>query len=108
MPIRLSQVGKQQKTATVAYDGETVDIVYRPGAFTPRVEARINEAQKDSTVSQELAQILSEVIISWDVLDDDGQPLPPTIDLLMDLPLAFLSAVSVGIGEDMRPEGQSA
>jgi len=107
MPIKLSQVGARRKSASVEYDGETVDFVYKPSAFTPRVEARLNEAQVESTVSQEVAQVLSEVLVSWDVLGDDGKPLNPDIDLLMEMPLDFLTSITQALGDDMRPKEQS-
>ena len=108
MGVKLSQIGKKQREALVEYDDEIIAIVYRPGKFTPRVEAKLNEAQEQGKVSQRVAQVLSEALISWDVLDDDGKPLTPNVDLMMDLPLSFLTAITSAIGEDLRPNEVSA
>lgn len=104
MPIKLSKIGAKTRKTTATYDGDEVALTYRPGAFTPRVEARLSEAQEEGRVSQEVAAVLADVLVSWDVLDEDGKPLKPTAELLMDFPIDFLVGVTEAIGEDMRPK----
>lgn len=107
MPLKLSQIGMAERQTSLTYDGEKVGITYRPGKFTPRVEARLNEAQAESQVSQEVARVLADVLASWDVIDDDGKTLKPTVDLLMEMPLDFLTALATAVGEDMGPKSQN-
>jgi len=107
MAIKLSQIGTKTRTVTAAYDGDEVTLTYRPGAFTPRIEARLSEAQEQGRVSQEVAAVLADVLVSWEVLDDEGNALEPMAELLMDFPVDFLIAVTNAISEDMRPKGGS-
>ena len=51
--------------------------------------------------------MLADVLVNWDVLDEDGKPMEPTAELLMDFPVDFLVGVTEAIGEDMRPKGKS-
>lgn len=108
MAIKLSQIGAKTRTVTMEYEGEPVALVYRPGKFTPRIEARLNEAQSEGRVSQEVAAVLADVLASWDVLGDDGKPVKPTTELLMEFPVDFLNLVSQAVAGDMRPKEPSA
>ena len=108
MGVKLSQLGSKKREAQVEYGDDIVAITYLPGKFTPRVEARLNEAQAENKTSQEVAQVLSEVLVRWDVLDDNGKPLKPTAELMMDMPLSFLTIIAKTLGEDMSPNAKSA
>jgi len=102
MPIKLSEMGAKQKTATVSYLGETVNIVYRPAVITPRHEAQLSEQSGQKAIEGLVAQLV-EIVVSWDVLGADGKPLKPTTELLMEMPSNFLLAVMDAIREDSAP-----
>lgn len=45
MAIKLHQLTKERRKVTVEYDGETVDIEYRPGAITPQMQSVASRLQ---------------------------------------------------------------
>ena len=45
MAIKLHQLTKERKKVTIEYDGETVDVEYRPGAITPQMQSVASRLQ---------------------------------------------------------------
>ena len=48
----------------------------------------------------------SELLVSWDIVED-GEPLPPTKEVLMTFPNALLGHIVTAIGEDSAPKPRS-
>ncbi len=95
MPISLSELQNNTRTITVDYDGEKVTVVYKPGVLTPTAST---EFVKSTVVEQ-----LEKLLVSWDVMDEKGKPLPVTTELLNQLPGRFLSHLALAVSGDMRP-----
>lgn len=53
--------------------------------------------------SQEYLSTLAGLLVAWDVLDDDGQPLPVTVEWLEKMPTSFINAVSTAMLMDGLP-----
>lgn len=100
MPITLTDLQGNTRTLTVEYDGDTVTIVYRPGAITP---SSSQDFSRQTTADQ-----LLELLVSWDVLDDKGKALPVSKDLLDTLPARFLAHLVSAIVGDLRPNVRRA
>lgn len=109
MPITLERLAAgTPRTVAVSYEGETVNITYKPGRITPAVEARLNQAALDNRPAEGLAAELASIITTWDITDEKGKPEPVTEGLLRDLPTRFLVACVQAVGDDIRPNAQSA
>ncbi len=108
MPVRIGNLVRDRRTVTIPIDDETITITYRPGGFTPDTEDRLREYADDQRGGAALVAMLADVLVEWDVLDDDGKPLRPTAENLRRLPTMFLGQVAQVIAEDMRPNPQSA
>lgn len=106
MAISVKKRRKIEKVVTVEYDGETADVRYRPAAITKGLSDDILE-QDFKTSSQVIAYWLSQVVVSWDVLDEDDKPMEPTPELMSQLEPQFLSAVRDAIVGDMSPNPKS-
>jgi len=85
MPIKLSDLQKQTRPLTLDFSGEQINVIYRPGAITPALTARF--------VDMSNAEAVPIIVAEWDILGDDGQPLPVTAEICETLPLEFLRAV---------------
>ena len=107
MPIQLSQLKANTRTVVVAYYDDTVTVRYQPSVLTPNREAAIKAAASDND-NTAMLEAISEMVLEWDVLGDEGKPLPRTVDVLRELPNAFLTAIFQSIGEDMAPKARSA
>ncbi len=106
MPIRLSDLKTKSTTFTFDFLGEAVTITYRNGVITPEWESR-RELTDPSRQAQATVLALSEIVASWDVLGDDGQPVPVTVETLTPMPLQFLNRVLEEVMADMRPKARS-
>ena len=54
-------------------------------------------------VSEQTKRHILKVLHSWDLLDDDDQPLPITMDSLDAVPARIVADIAVGVQEAMRP-----
>jgi hypothetical protein len=105
--MRLSDLKTEKRSIEIDWHGDKVAVTYDFLALTPLLQAEMAEAVKLNDVSG-LVKLLAALLISWDVLDDANERIPPTLDNLMPLPLAFLNVVAQAIGEDIRGNPQNA
>lgn len=107
MPMQLSEVQSRVKTVDVSWEEETVAVGYAPARFTPEVLEQVAAAEQAGDLGI-LGSLLAPVVEWWDVLDDDGQRIPPTPENIRRFPLSFIMAVMAKLQEDMRPPEQKA
>lgn len=115
--MKLSKVLGATRTASIDLGGESLDVTYRPGAVTPASLARATSALGESLDerSSQLAavdlmvQFLGDVLVSWNLTDDDGVELPTSRETLQQLPIEALARVFSTIqgGDDQLGEAQS-
>lgn len=105
MAIQLSQLKANTRTIIVPYYGDTVTVTYRPSVLTPARESAIREGVQAGDNAPMLSAI-AEMVIEWDVMGEDGEPLARTPQVLETLPSALLSAIFGEIGEDMSPKAR--
>jgi phosphoribosylaminoimidazole carboxylase (NCAIR synthetase) len=89
--MKLSDLLKKTRVITVEFGSESVNVEYLVHAITPAF-------LKDNP---DVIEQVKRVVVSWDVLDDEGNPLPPA-EIAEQLPVAFLGAVITAIIDDMR------
>lgn len=108
--VRLSELARNRRTVEVPVgDGDdVVKITYRPGGITPQTEERLHKAIDEQRGGAALVALFADCLIEWDIVDDDGQPLPVTEETLRHLPTVFLAQMAQAITEDMRPNPRSA
>lgn len=70
MAIKLHQLTKERKTLKVEYEGEEVEIEYRPGAITPQMQSVASRLQLISKKQKVREADKAKGIIA-DVSDDD-------------------------------------
>lgn len=123
MPVMLKDLKKATKTVTFPYGADTVTLTYRPAAITPRVQyvagalvalggqqvdlEGLTPAARNALVQQRTAAateaigdyvgMLAEIITAWDVLGDDGKPLPVTAGEMADFPYEFINALFAAV-----------
>lgn len=101
-----------KRTKTIKADlggGDTLTVTYRPAEFTPAFEdnMRLAVEAKDPTA---LAKMVVTLISEWDLFEDEKQTkkVPLTVDRLQTVPMLVLTPLLEMLGEDMRPNSQSA
>ncbi len=98
--MRLSDLGREART-TIDYDGAAIEVVYRPAAINSDWLQRMAA----SSGLDSYLPLLAEALVSWNIVDDDGQELKPTAEIMRFVPLDFLNAVARAILERMSPNG---
>lgn len=115
MPIRISDLRKETRPASFEWEGETVNLKYRPGAVTAQMQM---SAAGIATVGDNAEMVVEYVggyieamallVAEWDVLGEDGKPLPITVETMETLTLPFLFAMFGAIMGAYNPNGKSA
>lgn len=107
MPVRLSELRANVRTVAIPVDGDVLNVTYRPSGITPEVEDRLDEATSKQRIGESLMTLLAAALVSWDLLGDDGKPLPVTVETMRVLPLSFLAKLVQAVTADMRPNAPS-
>ena len=79
--------------------GSTLRVVYRPGLLTPEKEEQIGASKEPG----ELLQFLTEFLVEWDLMEDEHNAVPITVDALRHIPSPFLMKVFFKLQEEMGP-----
>jgi hypothetical protein len=87
-------------TATLGTDSVTVtfDNAKLTGRWAREVRAAAEMEDMDTNVGN-----LAAILLSWDVTDDAGQLIPPSKEVLMDLPAKALAALSTSVQQAAAP-----
>lgn len=101
---KLSAVIANEATVSVELGGDAVTVSYRPRLMTPEFQERIARAEGVEGIRTALYGPTAELMIAWDLTEDDGTPIPPNdTEALRRVPSPILLAVLKGILEDARP-----
>lgn len=101
MTIRLSDIRADVRTVSFVYDGNDVNIQYKPSAITPVLQSKI--LKLDTNDSMNMVDVIVNVIVGWDVLDDKGKPIAITTATLGALPIGFVGQIVTSVFTDMQP-----
>lgn len=80
--------------------GVVVEVVVDPSRMTGAALQDVYDTQQP----REIAACLADLLVEWDITDDDDAPLALTADNLLRLPLAGLMRLLNGIQEQVRPD----
>jgi hypothetical protein len=118
--MRLSEAAKSRATVEVEFEGtnEKLTIVHNPSVFTAAFEAKLrHEIEKSDVQSDILCGMLAEMLVSWDLVDDEGsllgseragETVPIDLDSLRLVPMSILTRVSEAIKESHNPSPNDA
>lgn len=104
--MKLSQLLRDERSVTLDVDGESLPITYRPSGITPETEEAFLGGTERNRSGGAMASLLSDVLVSWGLEGEDGEPYPIDEDSLRRLPIPFLGDVLGAIFEDMRPNAR--
>jgi hypothetical protein len=108
MPLSFAQIQADVRTINVSYFEHNFSVTYRPSENTPRKNSAAQELEEGGDTNKATIDTLCRVMIAWDVLGDDGKPLPITAETLGDMPYAILTSIVQAIGADGSPKPASA
>ncbi len=98
MPISIQKLAEARRTVTFKFLGEDVAFEYKLGALNS-----VDTAATDEETT--LHDLLGRILVRWDVLDEQGQEIPPTAEAMRQhrLPTPFLRAVQEALLDDANP-----
>ncbi len=111
MPISLTKIARDTAALTIKVnDEDTVIVEYFPSMITEKTLAVLNSFEDitGNTFNESFRafnEILSKIIKSWDVFEDDAQsiPFPIEAERMSELPVPFRVLILQSIIGDVRP-----
>ncbi len=101
MPYRPDQAKEQTATTDVEYEDESISVTYRK-KLVQAVCINITEGTEIEQ-ARNLRQALEDLVTAWDVVDENGDPMPATKDATRLFPFDFLMTVFTRIVEHALP-----
>lgn len=92
MAIHLADLQKRTRTVRVSFQGEELNVTYKINIVTP---AFLAEKLK-------IEEQLARAIEGWDLLGEDGKPVPITYEVFEVLPTQFQAEIMMALTDDMR------
>jgi hypothetical protein len=92
-------------TYTAQLGPESVSVTFDAAKMTGRWEREIATAA-DANDGERVSDLLFGVFIDWDVIDDNGQPVPISKEILLDLPGKALASLIEGMRESVLPASE--
>lgn len=117
MPLTLKQLRAKSTSVEVEVLGETVHLGFAPGRYTSDVDERMadffDSVDPDATrltadQNAVLLDFLLAILVDWDVLDDDGKPIPIDAENLRLIPPMVRLEFVAALGKANAPDPQQA
>lgn len=77
---RLSELLGDESEIVVSFPAADVHITYRPSVYTRTFEAQLNSLdtiETDEEARDKCDDLLSQLIVSWDLTDEEDEPIRP-------------------------------
>lgn len=105
---KVSGYRERTRQIRIEFDGddEDLNVEYRPRAITPRMEDQFQTYIDENHGERVVFDSLAAMVVTWDLTDDAGVPIPLTPDALNDVPSSVLTYVLNKLREDIRPNPQ--
>ena len=109
----LKQILGNSATVAIPFGNDTLHVEYRPDKLTPEAIAKLQifaGIDNSTTVSMvadrfnEYDAMIISLIVSWDLLEDDGvTPIPITVERMFTLAASLPSVIILAILGDINP-----
>lgn len=103
---KLSELVANEAPATIPLDLGSVSVVYRPRVLTPNWEAGVGAAEREGDHERSIYGPIRDLVVSWDLQREDGEPYELTSEGLADVPRSVLQSVLIGVILAARPNAQ--
>ena len=109
MPVRLSKTASAAKHTRIDFgDDGDLNIAWNQGRLTGARQDEITAAMKTGE-ARPLYGVLVDVVVSWDLLGDDGSPLPLDAEALyQSMPIDLAATILTTLATDGAGEANGA
>lgn len=91
---RLSELLGDSASAVIDFPGASIHVTYRPSVYTREFESQlsqIDQSTPDDEARDRCDDLLSRLIVDWDLTDEDDEPiLPKRGEIAAKVPVMFL------------------
>lgn len=108
MGLSLSKLKKTRPITVDFEDAGKLKLSYNPAGYTPEVIDALGSAEKSHEQVNAMVKLLANVIEKWDLTDDEKNPLPPTEEVMVGMPLEVLNKIAESVMADQSPNEPSA
>lgn len=101
MPIKLSELMAGRCERLVAFGEEALAVTYRP--YSEADEEAILGVHGGIWTNGAVRAFLSDVVIAWDLLGDDGKPVPTDEAALKGISMDILAPIWLDVRNSINP-----
>lgn len=105
MPVTLAGLNARRAVVKIKVDGETLTVTYNRSVITPNLQSRLRESRDEEGGS--LVRFTRDAVVEWDLLGEDGKPLPLDENTLGSVPSDILLLIETAIYEDLSPNSET-
>lgn len=103
MPIRISDLIVGKRNLAVPFGDSELNLVYNPNNITVEQEALEQELRGKGQHIRAVAATLANLVSEWDLVDEDGEPMPPTAETFEHLGWPVMVHINKKIVDDYFP-----
>jgi len=104
--ISLSKLRESSRTVKIRFGDDVLRCDVYPDKLTNDVMDRYRDAQEDPKDYDEMAAAFGEVVSGWDLLGDDGNPLPIDGETFRVISIRVLNHIWAEIVEAVTPKSK--
>lgn len=104
--VKLSELYAGTKTISLEYCGLNLEITYKAGFWTCQTEAAY--AGGDESYAAKNARLIVENVTAWNVTDDEGQPVPITLEVVESLDVWLTNLIVDAMIRGVNPNPPSS
>jgi hypothetical protein len=97
--IHIEDLKKETRKIEIQHGEDTLHVEYRLNAANPLF---LRELKTIEDTDENLTRQLQELVVHWDLLDENGQEVTPTVELIASIRREFWQEIIGQIVLDMR------
>lgn len=95
--MKFADLINRTSTVSISYREQTINLIIFSEKLTPNYKASLLKLAEQNEDHEVEVQMLADLIQSWDITDEEGQPIKPTYEFLLGCPLPFLSELGKAV-----------
>lgn len=102
MAVSLSDLKRKKRELVLEVGEDDLNIVYDPSSITPASQDAFFQLIEKYRYGRALASILADRLVSWDLMDEEGNVIPITEEALSEVPVDVLEFIHESIIDDLK------
>lgn len=105
MPVSLSDLRNDSRKIRIFFSGDDLNIEVFPHRLTNDVLDQFRDASEDRDYDA-MARAFGQVVVSWDLLGDDGEPMPIDGDTFRVISTSIINHIWNEIADAVTPKSR--